>query len=206
MPPVPAARRLSRASGTRSKEGVRLPAPTGGGPSPVLVTRRPAWWWLDLPLPRIGANRTGRVFTGDRSAAFLVRAFHATGFANQTTSLHRGDGLRYTDLYLTAAVRCAPPGNRPTPQERDRCLPYLEREFRQLRSARAYPSPGGLRMGGHGIGRVPCSFPRASARPVRPRSLRPAGSRETSPLGLLPPEPSEHEHRETDTGHVRGSP
>ncbi|MGA7923632.1 MAG: uracil-DNA glycosylase [Thermoplasmata archaeon] len=113
------------------------PVPGFGDPEARLVV-------VGLAPAAHGANRTGRVFTGDRSAAFLVRAFHATGFANQTTSLHRGDGLRYTDLYLTAAVRCAPPGNRPTPQERDRCLPYLEREFRQLRSARAYLALGGF--------------------------------------------------------------
>lgn len=91
-----------------------------------------------------GSNRTGRMFTGDRSAAFLVRAFHAAGFANQPTSRHRGDGLRYTDLYLTAAVRCAPPDNRPLPTERVHCAPYLEREFRLLTNARALLCLGGF--------------------------------------------------------------
>ncbi len=91
-----------------------------------------------------GSNRTGRVFTGDRSAAFLVRAFHATGFANQPTSTHRGDGLRYTDLYLTAAVRCAPPGNRPTPAEQSNCAPYLQRELKLLPRARAILALGGF--------------------------------------------------------------
>jgi uracil-DNA glycosylase len=91
-----------------------------------------------------GSNRTGRVFTGDRSAAFLVRAFHAAGFANQPTSVRRGDGLRYRDLYLTAAVRCAPPDNRPTPQERENCAPYLDRELRLLSNARALLALGGF--------------------------------------------------------------
>ncbi|MEM0128988.1 MAG: uracil-DNA glycosylase [Thermoplasmata archaeon] len=91
-----------------------------------------------------GSNRTGRVFTGDRSAAFLVRAFHAAGYANQPTSLDRKDGLAYRDLYLTAAVRCAPPGNRPTPDERDRCRPYLDRELRLLTRARAILALGGF--------------------------------------------------------------
>jgi uracil-DNA glycosylase family 4 len=91
-----------------------------------------------------GSNRTGRVFTGDRSAAFLVRAFHVSGFANQPTSQRRGDGLRYTDLYLTAAVRCAPPGNRPTPAEQRECAPYLERELSLLSNARAILALGGL--------------------------------------------------------------
>jgi uracil-DNA glycosylase len=91
-----------------------------------------------------GSNRTGRVFTGDRSAAFLVRAFHAVGYASQPSSLSRGDGLRYRDLYLTAAVRCAPPGNRPTPSEQAACAPYLEREFRLLTNTRAVLALGGF--------------------------------------------------------------
>ena len=91
-----------------------------------------------------GSNRTGRVFTGDRSAAFLVRAFHAAGFANQPSSLARSDGLRYTDLYLTAAVRCAPPGNQPSAAETAACAPYLERELRQLGRARAVLALGGF--------------------------------------------------------------
>ena len=91
-----------------------------------------------------GSNRTGRVFTGDRSAAFLVRAFHAAGFASQPTSLHRGDGLRYRDLYLTAGVRCAPPDNRPLPLERANCAPYLERELRLLTNTRAILALGGF--------------------------------------------------------------
>jgi uracil-DNA glycosylase len=91
-----------------------------------------------------GSNRTGRVFTGDRSAAFLVRAFHAVGYANQPTSTARGDGLAYRDLYLTAAVRCAPPGNHPSAAETDRCAPYLERELRLLRETRAVLALGGF--------------------------------------------------------------
>jgi uracil-DNA glycosylase len=91
-----------------------------------------------------GSNRTGRVFTGDRSAAFLVRAFYEAGYASQPTSVARGDGLHYTDLYLTAAVRCAPPGNHPNPSERSNCQPYLERELRLLPEARAILALGGF--------------------------------------------------------------
>jgi uracil-DNA glycosylase family 4 len=79
-----------------------------------------------------GANRTGRVFTGDRSGDVLTAAMHAVGLANQPTSTHRGDGLRLLGCRLAAAVRCAPPANRPTPDERDACLPYLVRELELL--------------------------------------------------------------------------
>jgi uracil-DNA glycosylase len=79
-----------------------------------------------------GANRTGRMFTGDRSGEWLYAALHRAGFANRPLSEHREDGLSLSDSYVTAVVRCAPPANRPTPEERDSCLPYLERELTLL--------------------------------------------------------------------------
>lgn len=84
-----------------------------------------------------GGNRTGRVFTGDRSGDFLFRGLHQAGFGNQPNSDHRDDGLQLRNCYVTAAVRCCPPKNKPAPQEQKNCRPYLEQEFRLLRNLRA---------------------------------------------------------------------
>ena len=83
-----------------------------------------------------GGNRTGRIFTGDRSGDFLFAALHRAGFANRPSSTSVNDGLRLRGAYLSAVNRCAPPGNRPTPEERDRCLPFLERELGALSRVR----------------------------------------------------------------------
>jgi len=85
-----------------------------------------------------GANRTGRMFTGDRSGEFLYAALWRTGFANRPESVWRDDGLALSGAWITAPVRCAPPANKPTPAERDRCRPFLERELALLRDVRVF--------------------------------------------------------------------
>ena len=91
-----------------------------------------------------GGNRTGRMFTGDRSGDFLYRALYETGFASQPQSQSRDDGLTLTDAYITAAVRCAPPDNKPTPEEFLTCRPYLKRELDLLKNLRVVVALGKL--------------------------------------------------------------
>jgi uracil-DNA glycosylase family 4 len=105
------------------------PIPGFGDPAARVVI-------LGLAPAAHGGNRTGRVFTGDRSGDFLFAGLHRAGFANQPTSVSLDDGLALRDAWMLAAVRCAPPANKPTPSERDTCLPWAVREFELLRDVR----------------------------------------------------------------------
>jgi uracil-DNA glycosylase len=91
-----------------------------------------------------GGNRTGRIFTGDRSGDFLFASMHRLGLANQALSVSRDDGLELRGAYVVAAVRCAPPANKPTPQERENCSPWLEQEVSLLTSVRVVVCLGGF--------------------------------------------------------------
>lgn len=99
---------------------------------------------LGLAPAASGANRTGRIFTGDASSRFLVSALHSAGFANQPISESLDDGLVYTDCFLTAAVKCAPPGDRPTREEFANCSPYLDAEISLLGNLKAVLALGSL--------------------------------------------------------------
>jgi uracil-DNA glycosylase family 4 len=95
-----------------------------------------------------GGNRTGRIFTGDRSGDFLFGSLHRVGLSNRPTSVSRDDGLRLIRAYLSAVNRCAPPGNRPTPAERDTCLPFLAREIAALERLRVVVALGAFAWDG----------------------------------------------------------
>ena len=127
-----------------------------------------------------GANRTGRMFTGDRSGEWLYAALHRAGLANQPTSLHAGDGLELHGAYISAVVRCAPPANKPTPAERDECIPYLVEELALLARVRvivclgAFAWDGALRVlarSGHPTPQPKPRFGHAAEAAVGPYAL-----------------------------------
>ncbi len=113
------------------------PVPGFGDPAARLLI-------LGLAPAAHGANRTGRIFTGDRSGDFLFAGLHRAGYANQPVSVHAGDGLELDDVWISAAVRCAPPANKPTPQERNTCLPWTVAELALLRDLRLILCLGGF--------------------------------------------------------------
>jgi uracil-DNA glycosylase family 4 len=111
-----------------------------------------------------GGNRTGRIFTGDRSGDWLFASLNRAGYANQPTSVSDDDGLELTDCYISAVVKCAPPANKPTPDERDRCLPYLVRERALMSNLRVVVALGSFAWDGY-LRLVSA----AMGRPVRPK-------------------------------------
>lgn len=121
----------------RDQEYWARPVPGFGDPAARLLV-------LGLAPAAHGANRTGRMFTGDRSGDFLYAAMHRAGFASQPTSAHRADGLELRDAWVTSAVKCAPPDNKPLPDERDACAVFTQRELALLTGVRAVVCLGGF--------------------------------------------------------------
>jgi len=119
----------------RDQEYWGKPIPSFGDPQARLLI-------IGLAPAAHGGNRTGRIFTGDRSGDWLYGALYEAGFANQPTSLHKNDGLVLRDCYITAAVHCAPPDNKPTPEEFSACRPYLLQELTLLRRVRVVVALG----------------------------------------------------------------
>ncbi len=154
-----------------------------------------------------GGNRTGRIFTGDRSGDFLYRALFEAGLSSSPTSVRRDDGLVLTGVRVSAVVHCAPPANKPTVDERDACLPFLGREVALLPDVRVILALGAFAWDGvlralAGSGHAgPAATPQ-----VRPR--RGGAGRAVRAPRLVPPEPAEHVHRPADRGDAgrdRGS-
>ena len=125
-----------------------------------------------------GGNRTGRMFTGDRSGDFLYAALHRAGLANQPTSVNRDDGLALTGAFITAPCRCAPPANKPLPEELQRCSAWLDREVALLRDVRVV-----LALGSIGWGAALLHFARRGLSVPRPRPLFGHGAEARIPAG-----------------------
>jgi uracil-DNA glycosylase family 4 len=143
----------------RDEEYWGRPVPGFGDPGAALLV-------MGLAPAAHGANRTGRMFTGDRSGEWLYRALYRAGFASRPVSQHRGDGLVLRDAFVTAPVRCAPPANRPTAEEREECRQWLERELDLLPGIRVVVALGGFAfdhvlrvLSGRGV-QVPSPRPR----------------------------------------------
>jgi uracil-DNA glycosylase len=152
-----------------------------GRPLPGFGDSRAAIAIIGLAPAAHGGNRTGRIFTGDRSGDWLFAALHRAGLANQPTSESADDGLRLEGAYVTAVNRCPPPGNRPTTEERDNCLPYLVRELRLLARARVLVPLGAYAWAGSllAIAELGTELPRP-----RPRFGH-GGEAEVGPYALL---------------------
>jgi uracil-DNA glycosylase family 4 len=173
--------------------------PYWGRPTPGWGDEKPGVLVIGLAPAANGGNRTGRIFTGDRSGDWLFAALHRTGFANQPTSQHAGDGLRLSGVRVVATVRCAPPDNKPTPAERDTCSPWLDREVSLLLpSVRAVVALGSYAWTAalSTLGRAGMQIPRPrpkfghGAEAVLPAPATGVTSPEASPEASAPASPS----------------
>ena len=160
-----------------------------GRPLPGFGDPDAAVYVLGLAPAAHGGNRTGRVFTGDRSGDWLFGSLHRTGFANQAESVRAGDGLRLRGAWVAAAVRCAPPANRPTTDERDNCLPYAVEELTLLDRARVVVCLGGFAWDAapRVCAEIGCPRPRPKPRFGHGAEVELAGARKLTLVGCYHP-------------------
>ncbi len=164
--------------------------PYWGRPIAGWGAREPRLLIVGLAPAAHGANRTGRVFTGDRSGDWLFASLHRVGLANQPTSVHAADGLELFGARMVATVRCAPPQNKPTVEERERCAPWLDAELALVSGRPAVRRGARLdRLGRHParlpLGRLDGAAPQAEVRPRRRGRARPARRGDAGPAVVL---------------------
>ena len=182
----------------REKRRAYRDQPYWGKPVPGFGDRTARVLLVGLAPAAHGANRTGRMFTGDASGDLLFRVLHATGFASQPTSRSRDDGLTLNGIYITAAVRCAPPGNKPAPGEVRNCRPYMEQELNLLENVRVVVALGRLAFDVYlSILRDRGRIPRRSAFPFAHNRLHRLGAQQ--PLLVTSYHPSQ---QNTSTGRL----
>ena len=216
-------RHSAQASGERNRELSPLPAPgripRAHRPREASVPTSTCEYWA-RPVPGFGdpqarvlvfglapgahgSNRTGRPFTGDASGKFMYPVLHRLGFASQPDALHREDGMELRDLWITAAVRCAPPDNKPLPSEIANCAEYTARELAALKSLKVVVALGKIAFDAYLDALRRQSDHRPKNRlPLRPRRRIPDAQRH-HPACLLSPLQPEHRHRKTHHRHVR---
>ena len=170
------------------------PVPSFGADNPRLLV-------CGLAPAAHGGNRTGRVFTGDRSGDWLYAALFRAGFANQPQSTHRGDGLELHDCRVTACVRCAPPDNRPTPTERDTCLRYLAEELRLMKEVQVIVCLGGFAW--DGVLKTLRELGHRAVPNAAFRSCRRGDGGAVRAARQLPSQPAKHLHRPAHRGDAR---
>ena len=188
---------LEKRARYRDQEYWGRPLPSFGDPEARVLI-------IGLAPAAHGGNRTGRMFTGDSSGNWLFETLYKFGFATSPSSQRRDDGLALTDAYVTAAVRCAPPANKPSTEEKTACRPYLLGELSLLTGVRIVVALGKIALRQLPFGTTGITLRDAETRtPLLTRRGTPTAGRR-NPCVVLPPQPAEHQHRQAHPRDVRG--